>query len=58
MIKESLIKDNTSLGLAYRFRGSVHYHQGVNMTAFRQDQSFSLQILLILGIGKMPLSSD
>jgi hypothetical protein len=24
----TLIKANISLGLAYRFRGSVHYHQG------------------------------
>jgi hypothetical protein len=28
MTKASLINDNISLGLAYRFRGSVHYHQG------------------------------
>jgi hypothetical protein len=36
MAKVSLIKDNTELGLAYRFRGSVHYHQGRNMAASRQ----------------------
>ena len=29
-------KDNIYLGLAYRFRGSVHYHQGRNMEASRQ----------------------
>ena len=27
MTKATLIKDNIYLGLAYRFRGSVHYHQ-------------------------------
>ena len=36
MTKASLIKDNISLGLAYRFRDSVHYHQGRNMAASRQ----------------------
>jgi len=28
MTKASLIKDNIYLGLAYRLRGSVHYHEG------------------------------
>ena len=28
MTKASLMRDNISLGLAYRFRGSVHYHHG------------------------------
>jgi hypothetical protein len=28
MTKASLIKDNISLRLAYRLRGSVHYHHG------------------------------
>jgi hypothetical protein len=28
MTKTTLIKNNISSGLAYRFRGSVHYHQG------------------------------
>jgi hypothetical protein len=27
MTKATPIKNNISLGLAYRFRGSVHYHQ-------------------------------
>ena len=31
MTKVTLIKGNISLGLAYRFRGSVHYHPGSNM---------------------------
>jgi hypothetical protein len=33
MTKESLIEDNIYMGLAYRFRGSVHYYQGENMAA-------------------------
>jgi len=28
MTKTTLIKDNIQLGLAYRFRGSVHYPHG------------------------------
>jgi hypothetical protein len=28
MTMDTLIKDNISVGLAYRFRSSVHYHQG------------------------------
>jgi hypothetical protein len=28
MAKAVLIKDNIKLGLAYRFRGLVHYYQG------------------------------
>jgi hypothetical protein len=28
MTKVTLIKDNISLTLAYRFRGTVHYHHG------------------------------
>lgn len=28
MTKATLKKDSISLGLAYWFRGSVHYHQG------------------------------
>jgi hypothetical protein len=28
--------DNIYLGLAYRLRGSVQYHQGGNMATFRQ----------------------
>jgi hypothetical protein len=28
MTKATLIKANISLGLAHRFRGSVHYHHG------------------------------
>ena len=37
MAKVTLIKDNIQqLGLAYRFRGSACYHQGMNMAASRQ----------------------
>jgi hypothetical protein len=35
MIKATLIKENISLELAYRFRGSVQY-QGENIEASRQ----------------------
>jgi hypothetical protein len=31
-----LIKNNIYLGLAYRFRGSVHYHQGGSIAVCRQ----------------------
>jgi hypothetical protein len=36
MTKASLTKANIYLGLAYRFRDSVHYYQGRNMVASRQ----------------------
>jgi hypothetical protein len=48
MIKASLIK-NIYLGLAYRFRGSVHYHQGGSMAASRQAwrrQSWELYVFI------------
>jgi hypothetical protein len=32
-----LFKDNVSLGLAYRFRGTVLYHQGWSMAVSRQS---------------------
>jgi hypothetical protein len=35
MTKATLTKDNIYLGLAYRFRGSVHHHQGGSMAASR-----------------------
>ena len=35
MTKASLIKDNISLGLAYRFRDSVLYHQAWQMWGWR-----------------------
>jgi len=34
--KKKKKKKEQYLGLAYRFRGSVHYHQGRNMAASRQ----------------------
>ena len=36
MTKATLIRATFNWGLAYRFRGSVHYHQGRNMVASRQ----------------------
>jgi hypothetical protein len=38
MTKPSLIKDNIYLGLAYRFRGSLYYHQGRSLVASRQGK--------------------
>jgi hypothetical protein len=37
MTKASLIKNNIYLGLVYRFRGSVHYHQVGSMAVSRQS---------------------
>jgi len=37
MSKTTLIKGNIELGLAYKFRDSIHYHQGRNMAASRQS---------------------
>jgi hypothetical protein len=40
MTEENLIQNNIYniyLGLAYRFRGSVLYHQGGSMAASRQE---------------------
>jgi hypothetical protein len=36
MTTATLIKENIQLGLAYSFKGLVHYHQGGNMAACRQ----------------------
>lgn len=36
MTKVTPITDNIYLGLVYRFRGSVYYHEGRNMVACRQ----------------------
>jgi hypothetical protein len=38
MTKATLIKDKIKLGLDYRFRGSVHYHQGKSMAMFGQSR--------------------
>jgi hypothetical protein len=34
--KATLIRATFNWGLAYRFRGSVHYHQGMSMAASMQ----------------------
>ena len=36
MTKATLIKDKVSLRLAYRFRGSIHYHHGRSTAVSRQ----------------------
>ena len=33
----TLVKDNVSLGLAYSFRGSVHYHRGGKHGSIQTD---------------------
>jgi hypothetical protein len=42
----SLIKDNIKLGLAYRFRGSVHYYQGSMKANVGMEELRVLQIFL------------
>jgi hypothetical protein len=37
MTKATLTKDNISLRLAYRFRGSVHYYRGRKHSIFQTD---------------------
>jgi hypothetical protein len=37
MTKETLIKENTLLGLAYSFRGLIHYHHGGTQGSFQAD---------------------
>jgi hypothetical protein len=49
MTKASLIKNHIYLGLAYRFRSSVHYHQGGSMAVSRQawhTQSWEFYIFI------------
>jgi hypothetical protein len=51
MTMASLIKDNIELGLPYRFRGSVLYHQGGSMAASlwsRQGWEFHIFIWSLL----------
>jgi hypothetical protein len=44
MTKAILIKANISLGLAYSFRGSVHYHHGGNMADMVLEESRILHL--------------
>jgi hypothetical protein len=37
MTKATFMKGNTYLGLAYRFRGSVHYHHGRKHGSMQPD---------------------
>ena len=37
MTKAALIKENISLGLAYRFRGLVHYHHSETHGSIQAD---------------------
>jgi hypothetical protein len=47
MTKATLIK-NISLGLAYRFRGSVHYHQGRKHGSIQAGMGLELLTVLHL----------
>jgi hypothetical protein len=53
MTKASLIKENRYLGLAYRFRGSVHYYQGGNMAGMVQVELRVLHFHLKVDSGRL-----
>jgi hypothetical protein len=57
MTKATLVNDNIKLGLAYRFRGSVHYHQGRNMAASRQALE-ELRVLHLVSQANRRLSPE
>ena len=59
MTKATLIKDNIQLGLAYRFRGSVHYHHSRKHSSIQADMVLEeLRVLhLYLKEAKSRLSS-
>jgi hypothetical protein len=59
----TLKKNNIELWLAYKFRGSVHYHQGRNLAASRQawcrmSCEFYIFTWRLLGGDWLPGSSD
>jgi hypothetical protein len=47
MIKATLIKDSIYLGLVYRFRGSVHYHQGGKPGSIQASMAQELRVLYL-----------
>jgi hypothetical protein len=49
MAKATLIKANIELGLAYSFRGSVHYHRGMKHGTVQADT--------VLGVAKSSIPS-
>ena len=47
MTKAALIKDNIYLGLAYRFRGSVHYHHGRKHGSIQVDMVLEKELRVL-----------
>jgi hypothetical protein len=47
MTTEILIKENISLGLAYSFRGSVHYHHGGKHGSMQADIVLQRQLRIL-----------
>jgi hypothetical protein len=47
MTKATLMEDNISLGLAYRFRGLVHYHQGKKHGSVQADMVVKKDLRLL-----------
>jgi hypothetical protein len=47
MTKAALIKDNISLGLAYRFRGSVPYHHGGKDGSIQTDMVLEKELRVL-----------
>jgi hypothetical protein len=46
MTTATLTKKNTSLGLAYSFRGSVHYHHGGKYGRVQADMVLKMDLLI------------
>ena len=47
MTKATLIKENISLGLAYSFRGSVHYHHGGKHDSMQADMVLEKELRVL-----------
>ena len=47
MTKATLIKGNISLGLAYRFRGSVHYHHNRKPGSLQADMMLEKELRVL-----------
>jgi hypothetical protein len=48
MTKATLIKENISLELAFRFRGSVHYHHGGKHGSMQADMVLAMELRTLL----------
>jgi hypothetical protein len=47
MTKASLIKNNILFGLAYRFRGSIHYYQGRKHSSIKVETSLEKKLRVL-----------